>query len=83
MLVFSAPVLWTAGGEGSVFDASSGASPQFDAGGGPATSVPVGSWFNGPPPAVDDPWAMVPPLTEITPAPPATGFANSAGLVVE
>ncbi len=81
LLVFSAPVFWTAGGEGDIADWSTGASPQFDDGGGPATSVPISSWFNGPPPPVDDPWAMVGPLTVITPAPPATGFSNSAGLV--
>jgi hypothetical protein len=82
LLVFSAPVLWIQGLENSIFDAAIGTSPQFASGGGPAVSVPItAGWTSGPPP-VGDPWAMVPPLTIFTPAAPATGFANSAGLVL-
>ncbi len=42
----------------------------------------MSGWTGGDPPAAGDPWGMVPPLNVITPAAPATGFANSAGLVV-
>ncbi len=74
-------MFWASGTEDSIADVITDSAPVFAAGGGPSASVPVGSWTGGPP-AVDDPWAMVPPLAVITPAPPATGFTNAAGLVV-
>ncbi len=80
LLVFSAPVTWVAGVEESIADIINTVSPQFAADGGPATSVPVSGWL-GTPPAVGDPWAMVPPMSIFTAAPPAAGFANSAGLI--
>jgi hypothetical protein len=75
-------VLWTPGGEPDIADFVSGSNPMLATSGGPAVSVPISGWFNGPTPTLGDPWAMVTPLNVITPAAPATGFANSAGLVV-
>ncbi len=82
LLVFSAPVLWTPGVESNIYDGITGAQPNFAAAGGPAASVSVSNWVAGATPAVGDPWVLAVPLTFITPAAPATGFANSAGLVV-
>ena len=80
--MFSARCCGRPASKDSIGDVALDASPQFASGGGPAASVPVtAGWTNGPPP-VGDPWAMVPPLTIFTPAAPATGFINSAGLVV-
>ena len=75
-------MLWTAGIEGNIGDIVGDGNPLFDAGGGPAASVAVPHWINGPTPTVGDPWVMIPPMMIFTPAAPATGFANSAGLVV-
>jgi hypothetical protein len=83
LLVFSAPVLWTSGGDQNIVDLVTSSFPEFDAGGGPATSVPVSAWITGPTPSPGDPWVLLAPPQLFTPAAPATGFANSAGLVVE
>ena len=75
-------MLWTGGIEGNIGDVVTSANPQIAVPGGPSATVPLSGWINGSTPAVDDPWVLVAPPMIITAAPPATGFANSAGLVV-